>query len=561
MACNVSSTESCPALLYYVPETLKSIEEATSLFRVSSNSINRTADGYAIVGSCSCPADNDYFTWHVDYTVQRGDTWESISSKFGSFVVEKPDKTLIASLNITLDILCGCSSGMEILTYRVKKGDTLFSICSRLNAEVNKTAQLNKLENPYLIYVGDLIFIPEPGGVRSIVLAGVKDPKAKRGPKFHVRVVIGIALASIAVVLALITILSWRYCTKSKEARQPSAYVTGARCFSALSSLTLQSQNSTVMSFSSNKATNFPYHEIRDATSNFSLSRKIGQGSYGTVYLGKLRGTDVAVKQMKDTKSREFLAELNVLCKVHHTNLVQIFFCPLKLKIKLIGHAVGGDSLFLVYEFAQNGALSDHLHKSSVRGFAPLPWTTRVQIALDAAKGLEYIHLHIKPYYVHRDVKTSNILLDSNFRAKLADFGLVKLLEEHSKEIGTAASRIVGTIGYLAPEYVRDGYVTTKSDVYGFGVVLMELLSGQPALSRDASPENSQYVEHRSLVDYVSTHSLSHYHEDSLFQVMCLWLGLRALLGDGMDRIELGARGDELGARGDELVRNSGLIF
>ncbi|KAK3043712.1 hypothetical protein RJ639_001908, partial [Escallonia herrerae] len=297
-----------------------------------------------------------------------------------------------------------------------------------------------------------------------------------------------------------------------------------------------ESQNSTVTSFSSDKAINFPYHEIRDATSNFSLSQKIGQGSYGTVYLGKLRGTDVAVKQMKDTKSREFLSELNMLCNVHHTNLIE-----------LIGHAVGGDSLFLVYEFAQNGALSDHLHKSSVRGkfhalkidknagFAPFPWTTRIQIALGVAKGLEYIYLHIKPYYVHRDVKTSNILLDSNFRAKVdCRFGLVKLLEQHSKEIGTAASRIVGTIGYLAPEYVRDGYVTTKSDVYGFGVVLLELLSGQPALSRDASPENSQYVEHRSLVDYILSaldnddyltkltqcidSALSHYHEDSLFQ-------------------------------------------
>ncbi|KAK2976222.1 hypothetical protein RJ640_001615, partial [Escallonia rubra] len=205
-----------------------------------------------------------------------------------------------------------------------------------------------------------------------------------------------------------------------------------------------ESQNSTVTSFSSDKATNFPYHEIRDATSNFSLSRKIGQGSYGTVYLGKLRGTDVAVKQMKDTKSREFLSELNMLCKVHHTNLIE-----------LIGHAVGGDSLFLVYEFAQNGALSDHLHKSSVRGFAPLPWTTRVQIALDAAKGLEYIHLHIKPHYVHRDVKTSNILLDSNFRAQIADFGLVKLLEEHSKEIGTAASRITSMTSSACKEDTR----------------------------------------------------------------------------------------------------------
>ncbi|KAL7187436.1 hypothetical protein ACSBR1_037502 [Camellia fascicularis] len=283
---------------------------------------------------------------------------------------------------------------------------------------------------------------------------------------------------------------------------------------------------SIVASFNSDKATVFPYNEVCDATLNLSMSLKIGQGSYGSVYLGKLRGDDVAIKQMNNTKSKEFMSELNILCRVHHTNL-----------IKLIGYAAGGDSLFLVYELAQNGALSDHLHNPAVRGFKPLPWTTRVQIALDAAKGLEYIHLYTKPYYVHRDVKSSNILLDSAFHAKIADFGLVKLLE-HAPDADTAASRIVGTFGYLAPEYVRDGRITTKSDVYSFGVVLMELLTGQPALSRDASPGNIQYIEHRSLVEYMLSvlenndpftelsqcidPTLTHYHKDSLLQMALL---------------------------------------
>lgn len=270
----------------------------------------------------------------------------------------------------------------------------------------------------------------------------------------------------------------------------------------------------------------FSYNEVRDATSNFSTSLKIGQGSYGSVYLGKLRGKNAAIKQMKNTKSKEFSSELKILCKVH-SNLIE-----------LIGYAAGGDSLFLVYEYAQNGALSDHLHWPSVKGKKPLAWTTRVQIALDAAKGLEYIHQYTKPYYVHRDVKTSNILLDSNFRAKIADFGLVKLLE-HSPEIAAAASRIVGTFGYLAPEYVRDGCVTTKSDVYAFGVVLMELITGQQALSRDANPGNNQYTEHRSLVDYMLAvfndtkdfmakltecldPNLTRYHKDSMLQMALL---------------------------------------
>ncbi|XWS72656.1 hypothetical protein CRYUN_Cryun02cG0059100 [Craigia yunnanensis] len=179
--------------------------------------------------------------------------------------------------------------------------------------------------------------------------------------------------------------------------------------------------------------------------------------------------------------------------------------------IELTGYAAGGDSLFLVYELAQNGALSDRLHGSTLRGYKPLAWTMRVQIALDAAK--------------------------DSFK-QIADFGLVKLLE-HSPEVGAAASRIVGTFGYLAPDYVRVGCVTTKTDVYAFGVVLMELLTGQPALSRDASPGNNRYSEHRTVVDYMLPAfndiqkamielaecidpNLTHYHKDAVLQMALL---------------------------------------
>lgn len=160
MSCNVSLTESCPALQYYVPKIPKPLEETTSLFHVNSCSVNRTVDGFSIAVDCSCPAGHSEFTWHTDYTVQHGDTWESISEKFPPFVVEKPDKTLIVSQTISLDLVCGCSKGVEVVSYRVESGDTLFTICSRFNTMVNKTAELNKLDNPRLIYVGDVIFIP-----------------------------------------------------------------------------------------------------------------------------------------------------------------------------------------------------------------------------------------------------------------------------------------------------------------------------------------------------------------------------------------------------------------
>ncbi|KAK9280121.1 hypothetical protein L1049_013808 [Liquidambar formosana] len=319
--------------------------------------------------SVSCPADHDDFTWHVDYTVQRGDTWERVSSKFGSFVVKKPDKTLIPSQIVTLDLLCGCSMSADIVSYRVKRGDTLFTICSRFNADMDKTAKLNRLENPGLIYAGDIIFIPEPGGIQNLILLDGKDPKAQKLLRPQIHIAVGIILAAVAVVLVLVTIVFWNYYRKRKGIRRSNVYsrTECLPCYLAICPFHTskdKSEESVVSSFKSEKATVFPYHEVCGATSNFNRSLKIGQGSYGSVYQGKLRGTDAAIKQMKNTKSKEFLSELNILCKVHHRNVIE-----------LIGYAAGGDSLFIVYELAQNGALSDHLHSPTITGYKPLPWT------------------------------------------------------------------------------------------------------------------------------------------------------------------------------------------
>ncbi|KAJ0030062.1 hypothetical protein Pint_12378 [Pistacia integerrima] len=514
----------------------RTLEETASLFNVNPNVVNRTIDGFLIGINCSCLHDHDVYVWHMDYKIQYGDTWEKVSSKFGSFVLEKNEKTLIPTQIVTLDLICGCSKSFDdVLTYKVESGDTLFRICSRMKdiehlgfpsqllffnmATVVQQSLASSTADPF-----PLIGIDSSNTLSRTVLCIIY-PIVKRTSKSSIRIVVGSTLAAFTCILLTVALLFWK-CYKRKGTSRSKVYprrLNCLRCYLGSCQFHTKFEESVVSSFSSEKATVFPYHEVRDATSNFRTSLKIGQGSYGSVYLGKLRGMDVAIKQMKNTKSKEFLSELNILCRVHHSNLIE-----------LIGYAAGGESLFLIYEYAQNGALSDHLHKPS----KPLAWTTRVQIALDAAKGLEYIHEHTKPYYVHRDVKTSNILLDSNFRAKIADFGLVKLLE-HSPEVAAAASRIVGTFGYLAPEYVRDGCVTTKSDVYSFGVVLMELITGQQALSRDASPGNDQYSEHRSLVDYMLSvlndtqnpmvkllecldPNLIQYHEDSVFQMALL---------------------------------------
>ncbi|KAG5545183.1 hypothetical protein RHGRI_017611 [Rhododendron griersonianum] len=181
------------------------------------------------------------------------------------------------------------------------------------------------------------------------------------------------------------------------------------------------------------KSVEFSYEELAKATNDFNIANKIGQGGFGASYYAELQGKKAAIKKMAMQASREFLAELKVLTHVHHLNLVH-----------LIGYCVEG-SLFLVYEYIENGNLSQHLRGS---GKEPLPWSTRVQIALDSARGLEYIHEHTVPVYIHRDIKSANILIDKNFHGKVSDFGLAKLTE-----VGVSLpTRLVGTFGYMPPE-------------------------------------------------------------------------------------------------------------
>ncbi|KAK2977464.1 hypothetical protein RJ640_016092 [Escallonia rubra] len=233
-----------------------------------------------------------------------------------------------------------------------------------------------------------------------------------------------------------------------------------------------------ITGFESERPVVYSLEEIAEATINFDESRKIGEGGYGSVYFGVLGEQEVAVKKMRSNKSKEFLAELKVLCKVHHINVVE-----------LMGYASGDDHLYLVYEYISNGSLGEHLHDPLLKGHQPLSWTARIQIALDTAKGIEYIHDHTKSRYVHRDIKTTNILLDEGLRAKVADFGLAKLVGR-TNEDDFIATRLVGTPGYLPPESVKELQVTTKTDVFAFGVVLAELITGQRALIREKREPN-----------------------------------------------------------------------
>ncbi|KAI3409025.1 Protein kinase domain-containing protein [Psidium guajava] len=224
---------------------------------------------------------------------------------------------------------------------------------------------------------------------------------------------------------------------------------------------------------------------LRQVTHNFSEENILGRGGFGVVYKGELHdGTKIAVKRMESgamgTKGmNEFQAEIAVLTKVRHRHLVA-----------LLGSCINGDERLLVYEYMPQGTLTQHLFEWQEEGYAPLTWKQRVTIALDVARGVEYLHSLAQQSFIHRDLKPSNILLGDDMRAKVADFGLVKNAPDGKYSVET---RLAGTFGYLAPEYAATGRVTTKVDVYAFGVVLMEIITGRKALD-DTMPDERAHL-------------------------------------------------------------------
>ncbi|KAJ4787507.1 Leucine-rich repeat protein kinase family protein [Rhynchospora pubera] len=211
----------------------------------------------------------------------------------------------------------------------------------------------------------------------------------------------------------------------------------------------------------------FSYNDLIRITNKFQIN--IGTGGFGSVYVGALEnGTQVAVKRRSHSSSqgvKEFLAEAQNLTRVHHKNLVS-----------LIGYCMDGDCMALVYEYMQEGTLQDKLTNNA----RPPTWKQRIRIAYESALGLEYLHKACNPPLIHRDVKTSNILLNANLEAKIADFGLSRAFNNDvSSHVSTA---IVGTPGYLDPEYYSSYQLSEKSDVFSFGVVLLEIITGQPPI-------------------------------------------------------------------------------
>ncbi|KAK0589770.1 hypothetical protein LWI29_018312 [Acer saccharum] len=448
-----------------------------------------------------CGCINDEFLGHVfQFQVQPGYTYDVVATRYYSNLTNVTLLTRFNSypannipdagtLNVTVTCSCGDAAVSKdyglFVTYPLRPEDSLASIASAANL----TESLLQKYNPGVNFSqgSGLVYIPgkDENNVYPTLNSSSTGGLALPASGIAGGVIAGISVAAVVLVLFLAAFVYYGIYKKKKlkgatlltSRSQDLAAQTG-NDKSTESTVPAAGAASGLSGITVDKSVEFSYEELAKATDNFSMANKIGQGGFGAVYYAELRGEKAAIKKMDMQASREFLAELKVLTHVHHLNLV-----------RLIGYCVEG-SLFLVYEFIENGNLSQHLHGS---GREPLPWSNRVQIALDSARGLEYIHEHTVPVYIHRDIKSANILIDKNFHAKVADFGLTKLTEVGSASLPT---RLVGTFGYMPPEYAQYGDVSPKIDVYAFGVVLYELISAKEAIVK----ENGSAAESRGLV-------------------------------------------------------------
>ncbi|KAJ8572925.1 hypothetical protein K7X08_009436 [Anisodus acutangulus] len=223
----------------------------------------------------------------------------------------------------------------------------------------------------------------------------------------------------------------------------------------------------------------FTYKQLEMCTNTFSEANVIGNGGYGVVYRGVLTdGTVAAFKVLqREGKQweRSFRLEVDLLSRLQSPYLVE-----------LLGYCADQHHRLLIFEYMPNGSLQQHLHSQHKQSKNSLNWGVRLRIALDCARALEYLHEHTTPSVIHRDFKCSNVLLDQDFRAKVSDFALAKIGSD--KLNGLISTRVLGTTGYLAPEYASTGKLTTKSDVYSYGVVLLELLTGRVPIDTKRPP-------------------------------------------------------------------------
>ncbi|XP_057534240.1 protein LYK5-like [Amaranthus tricolor] len=488
---------------------------------------------------CSCTktrTNETYFQHNARYRLQvlgetyfltANDTYQGLTTCQAMMAQNNFSMTnLNPGDQLLVPLWCACPSNQQLkkgykylVSYLVTWGDDVSKIAHMFGVQVQSILEANELR------VDDVIFPFTPILVPLKSISTIKLPSSPHPPPSapdlppispdttnhsstsNKGVIIGIGIGVGILVIVSVSFLVWFFLVRtSKRKQQFSTYKAEEKfvkdpesssvftplptSFTSSSQNTNTNTNNTTTTKSSvdldglklaiESLTIYKYREIEKATGKFSDGNKIT----GSMYKGNFNGDEAAIKILKGNVPSD---EINILKNINHSNI-----------IRLSGYCIHDGNTCLVFEYAEKGSLDNwlfrprkqkHLHEDDSLSQPVLTWKQRVQIACNIADALNYLHSYIHPPYIHKNLKISNVVLDSNFRAKITNFGLARTIQDQSENgVLHLTKHVVGTHGYLAPEYIENGAVTTKLDVFAFGVLILELISGKPAVKPSGTP-------------------------------------------------------------------------
>ncbi|XP_022850687.1 protein LYK5-like [Olea europaea var. sylvestris] len=460
--------------------------------------------------NCSCSGSDSRYQHNTSYTIQiqgetyfiiANDTYQALTS-CQAMEANNPDgfRDLVVNMRLNVPLWCACPTANQtaagfnyLLTYLIRLGDSYRYIAdafSGAGADVPGILNANNLSENDRIFFFTPILVPlteEPTKENINILPPPPPPPPpppttpsdQSGGSSRKWVFIGVGIGAAVLLLVLISVaLFFRH----RRARRHQSSSTPPSMIKKLNNESVEAQPAS-WSVSSEGIRNaietltvYKFGDLQTATGSFAEANRIN----GSVYRGSFKGDDAAVKVMKGDVSHE----IDVLRQINHSHI-----------IRLSGFCLHQGITYLVYEYAENGSLSDWLqnnkmqHEDSNNSTGILDWKHRVQIAYDIVNALNYLHNFTNPPYIHKNLKSSNVLLDSNMRVKVANFGLARS-SDHDHSVPVMTRHVVGTYGYMAPEYIENGLITPKLDVFSFGVVLLELMSGKEAIAaKDSNKE------------------------------------------------------------------------
>ncbi|MCO5607742.1 hypothetical protein L7F22_061942 [Adiantum nelumboides] len=490
---------SCQTYAYYRTQESQSLSDVASLFATNTSAL-AMANSFSssssflpnqplfIPMSCACDSAK-YSVMRIPYIIQSGDSFFKITiTTFQGLTtcrrVEASNPSVSASSlavgeSLTIPLRCACPSQSQLdqginllITYPIVSGDSLGVINSEFGANLSLLQAANGLLQTSIIYAQSTVLIPLAEKPDTPPTIGVTVPSTpsptppSEKKSSHVGIYVGVAIA--ACLAGLVAVLALCYFKRSKSRdRYKRTHIT--KNTSSEAALMEPSDTKSLSFFKKHeididefnyKLPSYSTQAILAATNSFNASNHIG----GSVYCGTLKGQVVAIKRIDGNIS----SKISMFKSLHHSNLVQ-----------LAGVCWGTQESFLVYPYIGEGSLKDWLHDfPHEENRSPplhLTWYARVQIASDVANALEYLHEYTKPGFLHKNIASSNILVDANFRGRLSNLGLAKSTEDMVEGIAWT-SHIEGKQGYLAPEYMNEGMLSSKTDVFAFGVVLLEML-------------------------------------------------------------------------------------